>query len=76
MCILVYDIFDLRNELISPCLSQAQADERARRLKEDLERKRREVFGEQKKQQQAKATPAPGMTEAMKAIGVVKETPP
>ena len=59
---------------------QAQADERARRLKAELERKRREAYElEQQRLQalaKAKAAPVMPMTDAMKAIGAAKVPQP
>lgn len=60
--------------------SQAQADQRAQRLKAELDKKRREAYDlEQQRLRaiaKAKAVPAIPMTDAMKAIGAAQNSPP
>jgi hypothetical protein len=63
----------------SPIITQAQADERARRLKEDLERKRQAAYEDERRHLQERAqgkpvavckpSPAVPITQVMKAIG-------
>ncbi|KAK2170377.1 hypothetical protein LSH36_3g21004 [Paralvinella palmiformis] len=64
---------DLRRKKIEAL--KAQADERAKKLREELEKKRKEAYNleQHRLKQQAKGNPPVPMTEAMKAIGVIRE---